>query len=517
MKRGIVIHPFLFAIYPVLALFAHNMSFLGVGHIVPSLVVVAASATALFLLSGFILKDRKKAGLIVSMAALMFFSYGHLRNLTQEFIIGVFRVKLYKIIILLSALTCVSGAFFFIRTRRNLSNLTKILNVVSVSLVFISLINIAVFKIRSGFVSHKRLGLRNVESGSRTADSLPNIYYIILDAYARGDVLKELYGYDNSNFLNYLRNKGFYVADKSLSNYCQSLLSIASSLNLEYLDGLVEKIGADNRDLKWLTEMMNHSYVFKFLRQCGYKTIAFDAAGPWDYVKIKTADVFYQKSGLNLFEQELLSITFVPSIIRKLEIGENKEKQCASHREKLLSAFDKIEDLSKTEEPTFFYAHFLLPHQPFVFGENGESVDPGTDSFNIWDWDKEFRKGYKERYKKQLSYVNKKARKLIDAIISNSIQPPIIILQSDHGPSLLLDTESMDNTNLKERMSILNAYYLPGCSDKKLYKTITPVNTFRILFNHYFGTDYRLLDDKSYFSTWEKPYEFIEVTDDRVM
>jgi len=391
------------------------------------------------------------------------------------------------------------------------------LNVVSVSLVLISLINIAIFKIRFGFVSYKRLGLKSVEIGDRKADSLHNIYYIILDGYARADVLKELYGYDNSDFVNYLKSKGFYVANKSSSNYCQSVLSLASSLNLEYLGGLVAKIGSDNTNLNWLTEMMNYSYVFRFLKQYGYKTISFDAVSDYGCVLIKTPDVFYQKSGLNLFEQELLSCTFVPTIIKKWQIGENKGKQYAAYREKLLFAFDKIEELSKTEELVFIYAHLLIPHQPFVFGENGESVDPGTDSFNIWDWDKEFRKGYKERYKKQLTYLNKRVKKLVDTIISNSIRSPIIILQADHGSSLMLDPESMDNTNLRERMSILNAYYLPGGVDRELYQTITPVNTFRIIFNHYFGTRYPLLEDKSYFSTWGKPLDFKQVTDDKIV
>ena len=82
---------------------------------------------------------------------------------------------------------------------------------------------------------------------------------------------------------------------------------------------------------------------------------------------------------------------------------------------------------------------------------------------------------------------------MIDKIIANSSQPPIIILQADHGPASMLDQESLDNTNIKERMAILNALYLPGDGDKGLYPSITPVNTFRIIFNHYFGTNYSLL------------------------
>jgi hypothetical protein len=48
------------------------------------------------------------------------------------------------------------------------------------------------------------------------------------------------------------------------------------------------------------------------------------------------------------------------------------------------------------------------------------------------------------------------------------------------------------------RMSILNAYYVNEQAKQDLYPTITPVNTFRVIFNHYFGTTYPLLEDLSY-------------------
>jgi hypothetical protein len=60
--------------------------------------------------------------------------------------------------------------------------------------------------------------------------------------------------------------------------------------------------------------------------------------------------------------------------------------------------------------------------------------------------------------------------------------------------------------------SILDAYDFPNhAGDPYLYDSITPVNSFRILFNLYFGTHFELLKDESFFSTWEHPYQFIPV------
>jgi hypothetical protein len=57
-------------------------------------------------------------------------------------------------------------------------------------------------------------------------------------------------------------------------------------------------------------------------------------------------------------------------------------------------------------------------------------------------------------------------------------------------------------------MKILNAYFLPPNVEEVLYDQISPVNTFRLLFNQEFGADFDLLDDASYYSSSGKPYIF---------
>ncbi|MEZ6091020.1 MAG: hypothetical protein R3C05_23965 [Pirellulaceae bacterium] len=66
----------------------------------------------------------------------------------------------------------------------------------------------------------------------------PDIYYIILDGYARQDLMREIYNFDNDQFIRGLKDRNFYVAEKSNSNYAMTFLSLASSLNMQYLDQL---------------------------------------------------------------------------------------------------------------------------------------------------------------------------------------------------------------------------------------------------------------------------------------
>jgi hypothetical protein len=49
---------------------------------------------------------------------------------------------------------------------------------------------------------------------------------------------------------------------------------------------------------------------------------------------------------------------------------------------------------------------------------------------------------------------------------------------------------------IEERTAILNAYFLPSsCETDGLYRFITPVNSFRVIFNNCFGVDLELLKD----------------------
>ena len=121
---------------------------------------------------------------------------------------------------------------------------------------------------------------------------------------------------------------------------------------------------------------------------------------------------------------------------------------------------------------------------------------------------------YIEGYRGQLIYLNTVLIETLSAILQQSDSPPMIILQADHGPGAYLDQNSNENSNLKERISILNGYYFPDQDSTGLYPTISPVNSFRIVFNQIFQTNFELLNDKSYFSTAGQPFKFILVPED---
>ena len=500
LKKLSVIHPFLFAISPVLFLFAYNIYEVPAGDLLLPIVVVVTGTLILFFSLRLITKSYVKTGIITSFFLILFFSYGHIRDL----IYSLQRFDAYNpgdqtlVSLLLASLWVVlfiAGAFLVIKSRSNFQGFTKFLNATAVTLVIISLINISIYEIKTIDLGQGKI---NEESSLSSSENLPDIYYIILDEYARADILKEIYNYDNSEFIDYLTDKGFYVASRSRCNYPQSTVpSLSSSLSMEYVIASVswaERI-----------EMIQNSKVSQFLKSRGYRYI-YISTGYYEKGMSKYAEVYGSEPvafGIrmgNLASYLIRSTALAP--FGAYFVGSNIRTQ-------LLYAFDKLADMPNIEGPTFVFAHVNCPHPPFVFDHNGKPTTSVSKGLLVW------LRSYQEGYVDQLIFVNKKVKALVDEILSKSDVAPIIILQSDSGPAssgqVVVPEAELTKVQLDERVNILNAYFLPENGNRLLYESISPVNTFRIVFNLYFDTNYDLLEDKSYFSQYKSPYKFITV------
>ena len=83
---------------------------------------------------------------------------------------------------------------------------------------------------------------RTISKGLVATNSKPDIYYIVLDGYGREDILNEYYAYDNSEFLENLAKRGFAVPHQARSNYPKTVLSISSTLNMDYISNLMPEL-----------------------------------------------------------------------------------------------------------------------------------------------------------------------------------------------------------------------------------------------------------------------------------
>lgn len=511
MKKSFIIHPFLFAIYPILFLFSHNIEQVSYFQILLPLTIVLGFTLLLVLLSRLIFRGINKIAIIISVAIILFFSYGHVYNLIVDQYIGNFEIGRHRYLWLTWGLLFSCSTYLIIKTHRDLHNFTNTLNIMALSLIVISLVNIGVYKFKTKTIwQDTSKSIENIKTDTTDLGEvsvLRDIYYIILDGYASSITLKDQYDYDNKKFNDYLITKGFYVTTKSHSNYPMSFLSIASSLNMKYLNYLTDVIGVERSDVTLPYQMIQDSKVMNFLKLKGYKYIHFSSGyGPTDHNR--HADLNVHGRGLGNETMMVLAQTTMLKPFESLILS--------FERKRILDTFSKLAKIHKIEGPKFIFAHIISPHHPYLFGKNGEPVPIAqlriSDGSGIWE--------LKENYLNQLIFINKKVEKLVDEILLKSEVPPIIILQADHGSASSFPgpygSEAWGHpseTMMRERLSILNAYYLPSGGNDLLYESITPVNTFRVIFNSYFDANYRLLEDKSYYSSYKRPYDFISVTD----
>ena len=209
---------------------------------------------------------------------------------------------------------------------------------------------------------------------------------------------------------------------------------------------------------------------------------------------------------MSAFEATLLRSTAAWALIDALPelpafLSRDLDRSADSHRNRLLYVFEQLEQLPSEPGPKFVFAHIVSPHRPFIFDSAGNPIDDDYD----WAPSDIGLDQYKEGYKEQVQYLNGRLGKILDQIIEQSDISPIIVVQGDHGP---------EEGSSSDRMSILNALYLEGARAEDSYPTITPANTFRMLLGDRFGASLPLLADVSYFSIYDDPFEYSDVTNE---
>ncbi len=400
----------------------------------------------------------------------------------------------------------------------NPSRITFFLNVIGVCSISYS-----VFMMVSATIRVEKWKVENAEwvkeklaaqSAAIAIPDPPDIYYIILDGYGREDVLRDMYGMDNREFLDQLTDMGFYVAEEGHSNYMQTVLSLASSLNLEYLDEQIQKWGLGSTDRTLPTVMIQHSLARAFLEARGYRTVnILSGFYPTEILDADERLGLERPYGINAYEQFWILDSPFQELIPKDEFGYITWGY-SMHRERILRQLDSLAQVSTESGPKFVFAHIFAAHPPFVLRGDGSSIEADRP-YQLVDGDHFFgsREEYLSGYADQVGYINRRLLEIAHAILSNAQRPAVIIFQGDHGPGSTLDWSSAQGSCMWERASILNAYYLPEEYRANLYPSITPVNTFRYIFREIFQADYPPLEDHVYYSKWLTPYRLKDVGD----
>jgi hypothetical protein len=499
--RPLPVHPLLLAAYPVLFLYGQNLGELDPSDLVVPLAAIVLSALVALIIGAYLVRDGRRAALVVSALAATLLLYGHVAGLLGP--LGVRAAVLQVGWIVLVGLTV---AFAIKAGSDRLAMVTRGMNFVTALLVIVTLVSIVPAEL-----GRTNRNTTPVATIGGAAGAGRDIWYLVFDRYGSARSLDLLYEIDDRPFLGRLRDRGFEIATDSHANYVKTALSLAATLNLDYLDDLAAAQDPGSEDHEPIYQRLSDHAVGHFLHDRGYRYVHLGTT--YDPTETSVlADLNPRIGGPSDFVDALFDTSALPAVARRLHI---RTMAPARERHYQFSSFqlDTLDDLVGEPGPKFVLAHVLLPHPPYTFASDGRFLTDDEDEGLT----------NREGYAQQLIYLQARIEALVDRLLAlPEAERPIIILQADEGPYPLdyakdtigYDWATATTEDLEIKFGIFNAMYLPGSEAPELPATLSSVNTFRLIFDAYFGADLPLLPDRSFTSAGKyRPYDLTDITD----
>jgi hypothetical protein len=505
-------HVLLSPALPILALWGGNFGGLRLDVAARSVLAGIVAALIATVIVARIARNLRTAALAVSLITTVLLS-----RTTFSEIISATHLPVPPLAILLAAIAVAAGVVRFGHSCVGATTFVNVLMVCSTALVVAPVITSQFHRAQDRIAAIARLKPPDI---ARQADA-PDIYVFILDAYGRTDVLRDYYRFENP-LVGELQSLGFTVGSRAASNYGQTAQSLASSLNWEYLPAALGAAPSPVAPRARFGNLIQHNRTFSALRAAGYHIRAYGSE--YGLLQPEPADERPRPSlFLTDFEYGLYHASLFPALSCAVGLPPGWAP-AAFHRRQILWTLDRLEhDLPKpSDPPTFVFAHLLVPHPPFSFEADGRplvSKLPVTfDDGSHWRWQASqarVEEQYETGYIKAVQFLNVRIRNIVRQVLNRTDGRQIIFyIQGDHGPGSRVDWDKPERTDFRERLGILLAARFPEeRGGGSLYPHVTPVNGMRILMNHALRTNLPLLDDRSYFSPWADPLQFIDATE----
>jgi hypothetical protein len=466
--------------------FTEHYNFISVGDASLLLTLYLAGMLIVTSVNWLFYRNLIKASVVSFCLMAIFFFFGSIQDLLRKYFAGSFLAKYSFILPLLLLLTILLMSRVK-KARSSLPRLTLYLNILLLVLCGIDVLWLA----ERRFIQGREPGTSFSDTNLVACRSCnrPDIFFIIFDEYSGNTALKQLFHFDNSGFEKQLEQRGFYVAKQSCSNYNYTPFSVASVLNMRYLDLKMAKKAPGNID--YCYQQIRNSDVIKFLTANGYR---FSNYSIFDF---KDRPAINYDSFLPNNTSLITSQTFLCRVLKdisynistgKWTLNWGLKKRTYEHlnnNENVIRAI-KEKAVEKTSIPKFVYAHLVMPHYPYYFDSQNrplalQKLLPGQESD-------------RGNYIQYLQYCNSRIVDLVDNIIANSDRPPVIMLLGDHG-----FREGIEREEHKYAFRNLNAVYLPEKNYDGFYDSISNVNQFRVLLNKEFEQHLPLLKDSTIF------------------
>jgi len=485
-------HTFLFATLPFLLLFQENIQDLHLQDIVlPILFSVGILFIHWIILRKFIGSD--KSALILSFLIIILISFAYVRSSLWKINWATGEIEAHflsqNIILIPIFIPIVILGIIFISKKKISSKITTIMNIIGFVVLLSIITQIGIFYIEHNATVDEVKSYFDIEIPIVNENQKPNIYFIVLDSYPGESRLNGFYNYDNSEYYEQLRERGFYLQTSTFSNYPNTEFSVPSMLNMNYVDSIIKEKKFQN--LLLMKDLSIDSIAADIFRENDYQLFSY---GVNDYTYLKHGENLCIKKSilkddiLNTFSEMYIPIS---SIRNFLEIH-----YIANHADNILCTIESLKNFNPdSNEPFFIYAHMMFPHGPYIFDSSGNIIDEVTENKKI-----------KFAFLDQVKFVNKFSIEIIDSI-QNKDPNAVIILTSDHGDRIGLG--DIELKNYIAGMNVMTALSFPE-KNLSVQEKITNVNLFRILFNTYFDTEFEILENRIFWYDSSNPSERYE-------
>lgn len=527
IRRLRLVYPLLIAVYPTLWITSVNPGEYRAPDLVTVVAVELAFGSVLYGLTALILKRRSYASTIVAgIAALAtgwFFLYLPLSQSVANVLSGsgieMPSLKATHLLVVpIAGLLTLGLALWMLVRRPVLEAATNFL-----ALIFVLLVSHAVGTVlRNEIRAHQTLRETSVarkldaaipkrEDRGNGTEVKRDIYLIVLDMYANSRTLRDYLLFDNRPFEDTLRTLGFTLPTRVMSNYNYTSLSIASILNMDYVGEVKEEHETNGLGLNLAYHLIENNRLMRFLKDEGYRIVFFPSPAWKGTRNNRLADDRFDGGHRGIRRQlvltdlrrEVVYMTLLPWLGLRFPPFEAKHA---------MRSFSGVGKVATRPEPTFAFAHFYVPHPPYVLDAECQDLR-STSSRN----DDSETPGGKEAYLAQLKCVNQRVLEMVREILSGSDAAPIILLQGDHGTRTVRHTRGLPGDTItaaevRERLGAFGAYHLPSGGASELGDSVTVVNVMRHVLNYYFGADLPPLPDSLFYSLHQRYFEFFPVS-----
>lgn len=339
----------------------------------------------------------------------------------------------------------------------------------------------------------------------------PNVVVLVLDGYARSDVLASRYGFDNSAFLDALTERGFQVRDDAVANYSATHTSLPSILDMDY--PFDEGPQSDESLDRMRRLLSGDGAIMHAFDLAGYETVMFENA--WAGSLCGGTPDRCHRTGLLSRSLWALGQTSPLAAVQRMIVPHPFTAVSLQHIRELGGIID--DDAS---QPLFAFVHATVPHPPLQLNTACEFT-VASDRVGMAvappDATEDERAVARSRYVEQMQCINDEVIASVDRLIAADEDVEIVIL-SDHGPDsqaqLVKPPAEWTDAELLERLSVLSAVRMPDSCDERR-PARTSVNTIRRAVGCALGADLIDLPDRIFMTPAAEDVDepIVEVTD----